>query len=319
MKKFLFLTLLFPFALKAQDDDTTRQKPLIKVVSITGLAGGEFFREGYEDRTLFQESFPSSPLAFANLDGYSNTDHSFAYGINSSVTSGLYLNMHLRGQKKYAELRAGLTHSSTTIAAQYYDKRTVTRTDTSQLSNGDIIYTDSVNHSAYEYYWENEMLSLNLAWIVRSDPRNLVNLYTGFGAVGGIGFNGQYSATYSNTSNHRHYKSDGHLLYIDDYKANAVIREHFAAPLTGMFSAYIPIGGNLRLGRKPGRFLSHLALVAEYQGGIQFLFMGGGDRKVRTFSGMYGGVRWYVHAPKQMPRDTKRRRDKHRDDYRKVD
>jgi hypothetical protein len=319
MKKLLFFTLLIPVGLTAQDDDSTQHKPLIKIVSIVGLAGGEFYREGFEDRTVFQQNFPSSPLAFASLDGYSNAESYFYTGNYTNATTGMYVNMRLRGQKKYGEIRAGLSHSFTAVASQYYEKETETRTDTTQLSNGDLIYTDSVNNQAYEYLWENEMLTIDLAWIVRSDPRNLVNLYTGFGLSGGIGFNGTYEATYSNTSRNRFYNENGHLLYIDNHQANAVIRERYKAPVTGVFTAYVPIGANLRLSRKPGRFLSHIALVAEYQGGIQLLFISGSDTRVRTFSGFSGGLRWYVHAPKQMPRDVKRKRDRYRDDKTNID
>lgn len=317
MKHFLLLLLFTPFAVNAQDDDSTRQKKMVKVISIAAMGGSELFREGFEDRTIFQESFPSSPLAFANLDGFLNDQLFYRYDFTTNVTSGIFLNLRFREQKKFSEFRIGLSHSTTTIAAQYYSKQTITRTDTITLSNGDFLYTDSSEYSEYAYEWDNEVISLHLSWLVRTDPRNLLNLYTGIGLSGGIGFNGTYRASYTSTSVDRYYNSNGHFLYAGNQEVHASIHEQFKAPFAGAFSAYIPIGANLRLARKPGRFLSHVALVAEYQGGIQFIFPGNSDTKVRTYSGLSGGVRWYIVAPKVYPPNRKRKRN--RDENRNVD
>lgn len=296
MKKMLLLTCFVPGILSAQDDSTATQQKLIKVISISGYMGGELFREGFSDRTVFQQATPNSTLAFASIAGYSNANGIFYY-INSraSVNTGMNVNLRLRGQKS-SELRVGIGHSTTSFAAQSYSKETTTALGTTTLPGGEVLYTDSVSYASYDYTWNADVINLNAAWILRSNPRNWVSVYTGFGIFGGLGFNGILEYSHVHNSRHHHYTGGSGPNYTTNFTTEVYTTERYRAPAFTSLGAYIPIGFNIRLGRR-NNFFKHVALFGEYNGAVQFLAPKNVDSKTRTVSAMYGGIRWYVQAP----------------------
>ena len=306
-KQLLLLACCAPLLLSAQQDSTDNSK-FIQVISVSAYMGGDFYRDGFEDRTIFQQAAPSSTLAFADLGGYSNQKGMFYYYSKTGFTNGINVNLHLRCQQKYGELRIGIAHSNMNVSSQQYRMRSVTMIDSDTLSNGEIFYTDSVASSAYNYSWNSDILHLNAGWIVRTDPKRWVNLYTGFGLFGGIGFNGIITATHEHSSYHNTYNtmSPGYS-YDSNYESQVLVEERFRAPSFTSLGAYIPIGFNIRLGRR-NDFMKHLTLYGEYNGAVQLLLPQGTDSKIRTVSSMYGGMRWYIHAPA----GKERRRGGHR-------
>lgn len=95
MKKLLLAIFLLPALLNAQQDSTRpRHGKFVRFVSINAYSGVDIYRDGYEDRTLFQQAAPTSTLAFGDMAGYSNNDN-FLY-TSLSATSGVNVNLHLR-------------------------------------------------------------------------------------------------------------------------------------------------------------------------------------------------------------------------------
>jgi hypothetical protein len=296
MKKILLLPALLPLLLSAQQDSTDNEpQKFIKVISISAYGGGEMYREGFEDRSVFQQAAPNSTLAFADLSGYGTSNGWFIRYGNVNSISGLNVNLRLRGQK-FSEVRVGIGHSVTSYSYQSYSKESRTFIGTSTLPGGDVVSTDSVSYASYNYAWYSDVMQLNLAWILRSNPRNWLNVYTGLGVSGGIGYNGVLEYNHIHTSEYRHSTTTGNVHSTTHREVISEANERFRAPVFGFYSAYIPIGVNIRLGRR-NTFLSHIALFGEYTGAVQLLTPKGVDSKVRTSSGGYGGVRWYIHAP----------------------
>lgn len=319
MKKILLLIGLFPVALSAQrsdstsntDDSTGTNKSFIQVNSIGLYAGGDTYRDGFEDRSIFQQAVPSSALAYSDLTGYSNTSGYAIYYTNAgNASEGISLNLHLRCQKKFGELRAGLTHTNVNIASQYYSRSSSTITDTTTLPGGDIIYTDSVNQSYYRYNWNSDLITVHLGWVVHTSPRRLTNLYTGIGFSAGMGFNGIYNAEYQNYSQ-KYYESQstgGYMGTAGDMEEIAHIQEAFKAPSFTFWSVYVPVGINIRLSRRQN-FWGHSAFYFEYQGAVQFVSPAGVNSKIRTASTFAGGLRWYIRAPKSLREEGHHRHD----------
>jgi hypothetical protein len=293
----LSFVLLIPSFAKAQTDSTdTDNGKFIRVVSISAYGGGDTYRDGFEDRTIFQQGAPTSTLAFVDLGGYTN-ERGLFYFNQTGITNGININLHLRCQQKYGELRFGISHNRVNVASQSYSMSTVTTVDSDTLSNGEIFYTDSIALSSYRYNWNSDILHLNIGWIVRTDPRRWVNLYTGFGVFAGLGFNGIITATQERYSHRSTYGNvNSNYSYESDFENEIIAQEQFRAPSFTSIGAYVPIGFNVRLGRR-NDFLKHLTVFGEYNGAVQFLAPKGTDSKIRTVSSMYGGARWYIHAP----------------------
>src|SRR5688572_5787591 len=103
MKKILLALLLLPLVTSAQQEDSTKRRDpkFVKIVSINAFGGGDFYRDGYEDRTMFQQAAPNSALPFADVSGYTNYSGGFYVYGRSAATAGLNVNLHLRCQKKF--------------------------------------------------------------------------------------------------------------------------------------------------------------------------------------------------------------------------
>jgi hypothetical protein len=296
MKKLILLALILPASLFSQEDSGATQKKFVRFVSINAYSGGDLYRDGYEDRTLFQQAAPSSVLAFTNLAGYTNSGGIIYSSI--SFTSGINANLHLRCQKKTGELRFGVSHSFVNVSSQSYYQQSTTTLAIDTLSNGDIVATDSIASSWYRYNWNSDVLNLHLGWIVRSDPKRWVSVYTGFDCFAGVGYNGTIRATHAHES--REVISFLYSIpgagYYGNNKTEISVEEFFRAPSFTSIGGSIPIGFNVRLGRRDN-FLKHVAVFGEYNGGVHILIPKGTDSKIRTASSMYGGIRWYIKAP----------------------
>lgn len=297
MKKFLYAIVFLPAVLIAQEDSVRpRHGKFLRVISISTYGGGEYYREGFEDRTVFQQATPSSTLAFADLAGYGTGSGFFIrYGSINSI-AGINVNLRLRCQQKFSELRIGIAHSVTSYAYQSYSQESRTSIGITTLPGGEIVSTDSVAYASYSYAWDTDVMHLNLAWMVRTNPRAWLNVYTGFGVMSGIGYNGVLEYDHIHTSEYQHTSGLGNMHYTTNRQVVSHTTERYSAPMITSFVAYIPMGFNLRLG-KHNNFLKHIALFGEYNGAVQILSPKGVNNKVRTASSMYGGVRWYIHAP----------------------
>ncbi|HTF02985.1 MAG TPA: hypothetical protein VK826_03135 [Bacteroidia bacterium] len=298
MKRILLSLLFAPVLLNAQDDSTANQK-CIRIVSVAAYGGGSMVRSGFEDRTVFQQAAPSSSLAHGDLTGYGNGGGWIirSYGLYLNAANGLMVNFQLPKIQRHSEFRAGIQHNTTTISSQYYRRETSTQKDTTTLPGGGMLVTDSVRTSNYSYSWTSDILAIDLSWIVRSQPNRIVNVHTGFGIFGGIGFNGVIDNYFDDVSRDRNSsQSPTYVNYYTNEIEHAHVEEHFRAPGFGYYGLYIPVGFNIRLGRR-NNFFGHMAIFGEYQGSIQIISAKGVDLRVRTASALNGGLRWYIDAP----------------------
>lgn len=299
------------------DDSLNDQnRPFVKFTSINVYGGGDFYRDGFEDRTIFQQAAPNSSIAFADISGYTNWDNTIIYSSSMmNATTGMNVNMHLRCQKKTGELRFGFSHSAINIASQYYSQESTTPMDTTWLPGGEVLLTDSIALSQYSLNWDADLLQLHIGWIIRSDPKRWLSFYTGIGFCGGFGYNGVIEMNHNHYSYLYHSSAQSGMNYSSNHEQISLVEEKYRAPGFTSFGIYMPVGMNLRLGTRNNVF-KHLALFGEYNGAILFVSPKGLNTKVRTLSAMSGGVRWYIHAPGKPKSDKRKREHSHRQDQR---
>lgn len=281
------------------NDSACRQKVPIEFISVAISGGGQLIQTGIQDVSLIQQAAPSSSLAFADLSQYGLSGlYSGIFGsLNSGSVKGITVNVRFGCQNKFSETRFGIYHSRIGISSQNYSYTTRTPIDTTHVPGGTLV-TDSVFHSAYTYNWYSEVLSLEAAWIARTNPARIVSFYTGFGMNFGTGLNSAIENTFFENGYYVHQGTGAvSTAYITGYTTYTDKQERFRAPGFFFATAQIPVGMNIRLGRR-NPILRHIVLHYEYQGQIQMLFPSGTDSQLRTASGFMGGIKWLIQPPK---------------------
>ncbi|MFM2018524.1 MAG: hypothetical protein RL007_2180 [Bacteroidota bacterium] len=312
MKKLTAFLLLFSGSLAAQNDSlrsdhhhdfsgdsTEHNSSFIKVISVSVGGGAQIIRTGFQDVSVIQQAAPSSSLAFADLSQYGNGGlFSGIFGnFNSGSTKGIAVNVRFGCQKKFSETRFGIYHSTIGITSQNYSLTSSVSIDTTAVPGGTFV-TDSIFTSSYNYNWYSDVISLEASWIARTNPARIVSFYTGFGMNFGAGFNGVIENSFVENTYFMHYGTgDVTSTYMTGYTTRTDIQERFRAPGFFFTTANIPVGMNIRLGRR-NPILRHIVLHYEYQGQLQMLFPSGIDAQVRTASAFTGGVKWLIHPPK---------------------
>ncbi len=300
MKKLCLFLAIFPALLFAQQD-STKKRACVKVISISIYGGMNMFRGGFEDRTVFQRAAPSSSLAYADLTGYDNMNSMYQmYNWYGNSIQGVLVNLRLRCMPRFSQLRLGIQFGSTSISSQSYNLETTTSLGSTSLPGGGMLYSDSIYTSTYSYDWNSDFLNLDLGWIVSTKQARILSVYTGFGAFAGIGFNGIIRNSLREESHLIHNvtpPASGAGMYYMNPEVHTSLEENFRAPVFGNFGAYVPIGINVRLGKR-NNFLKHVVLFGEYQGTIQFIAPSGVDLRIRTSSSMNTGIKWLIHPPR---------------------
>lgn len=312
MKKLTAFLLLISGTLVAQKDSVHRDhhhdlnsdsaehnNSFVKVISVSVGGGGQIIRTGFQDVSVLQQAAPSSSLAFADLSQYGNSGlFAGVFGnFNSGTSKGIAVNVRFGCQKKFSEARFGIHHSTIGITSQYYSYTNNVSIDTTTVPGGTFV-TDSIFTSSYNYNWYSDVISLEASWIARTNPARIFSFYSGFGMNFGGGFNGVVENSFVENSYYMHYGTgDVTATYMTGYTTPTDIQERFHAPGFFFASVNIPVGMNIRLGRR-NPILRHIVLHYEYQGQLQMLFPSGVDAQVRTASAFNGGVKWLIHPPK---------------------
>ncbi|MCK6639868.1 MAG: hypothetical protein L6Q81_07255 [Bacteroidia bacterium] len=311
MKKLTALLLLLSGTLAAQSDtlrshyqqnsvrdSSCGKQPCVKIISVTVSGGGQIYRTGFQDITLFREAAPSSSLAFADLSQHGNSMFSGLFGnLNSGTMKGVSVNLRFGCQKKFSETRFGIYHSTLGVSTQNYFYSDRIAIDTTPVPGGTLV-TDSVFNSSYSFDWYSDVLAIEAAWIVRSNPARIISVHSGFGMFFGMAVNGTIQNSFVESSYLRHSGTgDVSTSYVTDFTTHTDIQERFRAPGLFFTSLNIPIGMNIRLGKR-NPFLRHVVLHYEYQGQLQILVPSGMDVQLRTASGFNAGVKWMIHPPK---------------------
>lgn len=312
MKNLMAFLLLFCGVLGAQNDSlrngyhkdcvrdsSCENQPFVKIISVSVGGGGQLIRTGFQDISLIQQAAPSSTLAFADLSQFGTGTMMFPVffgNANTASVRGIAVNLRFGCQKKFSETRFGIYQSTMGISSQNYSRYTSTPIDTVIVPGGSIV-TDSLFTSSYSYNWYSEAITIEASWIARTNPARILSFYSGFGMHFGIGFNGKIENSFNENSYLLH-RGTGEVTsnYVTGYTNRTDITEQLRAPGFFYTAVQVPIGMNIRLGRR-NAILKHLVLHYEYQAQLQIIAPSGLDTQVRTASGFSVGLKWMIDVP----------------------
>lgn len=156
------------------------------------------------------------------------------------------------------QLRAGLAYSSYSL--QNIFLKVVTTPYDTTVSGGQTTFHDTVRTTGYDISYKTSQLFLDAALLLRVNPAGIVSIYTGIGVFAGtslssrtdIAANKSYSTVSTNTSTNEVTYTEG---------SSSQSSEQFKNKSTQQYSAYIPFGVDLKLGKHG--FFNRIHIYAE--------------------------------------------------------
>jgi hypothetical protein len=256
MRKSIFLFVLLTVSLVSFGQQATNN--VIKGFRINeysvqiGMFGGSSASSSLSDFNILA---PNSVLLNSNI--IPNTDSYAPYFYRSfpnssfSAMLGLQFSDKQRTKyNKYFQLRVGITYSnSSTLSGSLYSSETKPYDTLTSSQTGQLTYIDSVLNRNIGMTYSSEQLRLDGSLIFRTNPEARWSLYSGIGLTAGFSFNANTTVLYYTNYNIESRNPDGSRTYIDFYDGETK-KETFSNKNNFAFSAYIPLGINLRLGKK---------------------------------------------------------------------
>ncbi|HPS71756.1 MAG TPA: hypothetical protein PLM70_05855 [Bacteroidales bacterium] len=217
----------------------------------TGLFGGSSSSSSLSDFNILA---PNSVLLNSNIipDLQSYSPYSYHSGPNSSFSALLgfqFSDKQKTKYNKYMQLRVGITytHNSIISGGMYNTERIRFDTLTSSQT-GNTTYLDSVVTKSLDMNYSSEQLRLDGALIFRTNPDARWSLYSGIGITAGFSFNSKTTIVYGTNYRIENQDSDDNMTYMNCFDGDSKI-ELFTNKNNFGFSAYIPLGINLKLGK----------------------------------------------------------------------
>ncbi len=255
MRKSIFLFVLLTVSLVSFGQQTNNN--VIKGFKIneysvqTGLFGGSSSSSSLSDFNILA---PNSVLLNSNIipDLQSYSPYSYHSGPNSSFSALLgfqFSDKQKTKYNKYMQLRVGIiyTHNSIICGGMYNTERTPYDTLTSSQT-GTSTYLDSVVSKSLDMNYSSEQLRLDGALIFRTNPDARWSLYSGIGITTGFSFNAKTTIVYGINYRIESRNSNNRTSYMESLDGDSKV-EVFANKNNFGFSAYIPLGINLKLGK----------------------------------------------------------------------
>jgi hypothetical protein len=274
-----FILLTFCSSVIAQE---SQPKP-VKRISIRELQLQTGFIAGHQNNNTlsdFKALAPQSLLLNRNFSGY-NQYNSF-YNVNwsnSLFTFSLGIQFSDKQKTAYKSnplLRIGVSYLNRTSLTSSLNREERFPYDTLvSARTGQTIYVDSTTSNSYTMNYTSEQIRLDLSLIYRTNPSRRWSLFAGIGITVGSSINAtteishsQYNRFDSYTTNRNNYSSYGGSS--SGLNENETIRNKNEFG----FTAYLPLGIDVRLGRKY-EFWKRLHLFNEMRPGIYMLSIPG--------------------------------------------
>jgi hypothetical protein len=274
MKTFHILStlLLSTIALTASGQEL--QSKAIKKISINDVyIQTGTFSENNNNGTLadFKTLAPQSALLQNDLtDFYQSSGFSTTTNNMFSIMLGLqFSNKERTSYKKNPLLRLGISYfSGTSITSDFYKEERFPYDTLTSSQTGQTIYIDSITTKSYSMNYSSEQLRLEASLIFRTNPEARWSLFAGIGVNAGLSINANTAIYYNRyeSSDNRFINGNTSSPYgysnTDNSKTeNIKNKSNFG------LSTYIPMGVNLRLGKK-NEFWKRTHLFYELRPGI---------------------------------------------------
>jgi opacity protein-like surface antigen len=236
----------------------------------------------------FQKLAPNSIYLSKDLSNYSK-----GKGLNNDMTMGphsgavqnnIYTSVTLMAGLKFkrtenSSLRIGIGYVSGENFSSNYLLETISTYDTlTSIKTGQKIYVQEKNVDEYAMKNSYEHLRLDVSYILKAKLNKRFSFYSGIGATAGISFNNITEIEHTN-----------HMIY-DGYKDNVLTSgtEAFQNKNSGAFSAYIPLGLNLRLGGNRCEFFKRISIFAESRPTVNIINIP--ELKTYTYVSLQNGI-----------------------------
>lgn len=277
MKKHILLltAVLYPCVMMAQETASNTKTESHSCFRASDLAVSTgFFSQATTNSTVedFRKLAPNSTLLNFNSNGYSRSfGTSFdSYTVYNTAIGIQLLNKRKQEYRNNPQLRIGISYTSESLLSAYYNRETSRPYDTlSSSQTGQAIYVDSVFNSSYSMNYYNNVLSLDLALLFRTNPEARWALFAGIGCTAGISLNAYTSIFHLESSGTISYSDNASFnnYYGNSFRNTDVEYESFNNKGGYSITGYLPIGVDWRIGKKR-EFWMPLHLFYEMRPGL---------------------------------------------------
>ena len=286
--KLSFILVSINMMLSAQEtSDSIREKSSF-IHDISGLPTIGFASLPFSNGADFQKLAPNSILLTKDLSNYSkvpslNNDMNMG-PYSGPVQNNIYASITLMAGLKFkkmenSSLRIGIGYVSGENLSSNYLLETTSNYDTlTSIKTGQKMYAQAKNVDEYALKSTYEQLRLDVSYLLKAKLGKRFSFHSGIGATAGISFNNVTEIEHTN-----------HIIY-DGYKENTFITgtEAFQNKNAGAYSAYIPLGLNLRLGGNRCEFFKRMSIFAESRPTVNIINIP--ELKTYTFVSLQNGI-----------------------------
>jgi hypothetical protein len=273
MKTFHILSTLLLSTIALTTSGQELQPKAIKKISINDVyIQTGFYSENNTNGTLadFKKLAPQSALLQNNLtDFYESSGFSTTTNNMFSIMLGLqFSDKEKASYKANPLLRLGVSYfSGTSITSGFYKEERFPYDTLTSSQTGQTIFIDSINTKNYSMNYSSEQLRLDASLIFRTNPEARWSLFAGIGVNAGLSINAN-TAIYFN----RYESSDtrfinGNTSSYSYSNTDNSKTENFQNKSNFGLSTYIPMGVDLRLGKK-NEFWKRTHLFYELRPGV---------------------------------------------------
>ena len=289
LKLTFFLVCINMVLLAQESADTIREKSGLlhdfSVLPTFGISSLPF-----SSLADFQKLAPNSILLTKDLSNYSKSNglnngmgmghHGQGGTMENNISPTFTLMAGLKFKSmEHSSLRIGIGYASgVNLSSNYLLETTSTYDTLTSVKTGQKIYAQAKNTDQYAMKNTYEQLRLDVAYLLKAKLGKRFSFYSGLGATAGVSFN---NVTEIQHTNHMIY--DG---YKDDTETTGT--ESFQTKNAAAYSAYIPLGLNLRLGGNRCEFFKRISIFAESRPTVNIISIP--ELKTYTFVSIQNGI-----------------------------
>lgn len=236
------------------------------------------FTERNSNGTLadFRALAPQSVLLKNDMADYSSSSGGDIINLTSNTVFSAMLGFQFGDKQKTIYktnplLKLGISYfSGTTLTGSAYKEDRKTFDTLISTQTGQTYYLDSVTTKNYSMDYSSEQLRLDASLIFRTTPENRWSLFTGIGITAGLSLNANTNTYYYEYSGVETRDANGNTINSPLYNNTTFFppdKEKISNKNNLAFSAYIPIGIDVRFG-KTKQFWKRAHVFYELKPGI---------------------------------------------------
>ena len=266
MKKIAFVVCLISSSLIAQAQNISFGKVDLSI----GL-GGISYSTSSKSLADYRALLPNSAILSKDYSDFVGSNYqSYQYSTMLSILYGLRLGNST--EKLEHRMRVGFSYSNIYSGSSSYYKQTTTPYDTLTSSRtGEQTVIDSINSQNLYMDLSQDMLSLDISYIIRANPNGRWSFYTGLGLELGVGIN-----TRANIYSSEYNYANGPFYFDINNDENSFESESYSLDPSYSVNLYLPIGLDFRLS-KSNEFWKRAHLYTELRPGVRCLVDAAGD------------------------------------------